>query len=359
MEPLAPDPVGARANSRPQNSSIVRVQNAGTAKTAASGVSFFARALAPDTGGRWFFLAEGRTTAGLPARFAAEAPAGLRAGDRVRVFTAAPSGRGVLYRVLLEPTGPAPGLLSSLGLPEQPAVLALVSAFRFLGLPLEPRRIRRLFDKLSRLEKDGPLPSAAALVAAAADDKGFDATAEAVQAASGLIDPHSGKHGGGRERRERSERGKPDAEGLKKAASEFRSAGNPLSFMNDADGRSGKRWLAFPINFTNSSVEIRATVSLLLNPKDKDPSSRVEFCSIDVSAPSRFWSVRIARGDAGHTTATVLADPSLEPAMEPSLVELSEGFTALGLRVFFSSDRAGQGLAPMDLYGFAPVREEA
>jgi hypothetical protein len=128
--------------------------------------------------------------------------------------------------------------------------------------------------------------------------------------------------------------------------------------MNAVEGRSGKRWLVFPLKFFRGSVEIAASVRLLLNTSNPDLARRVEYCSIDAASPSRYWAFEIfGSGDRGR--AVISADPPQALSDGRLRAAFSAALSPLGVDVVFSEERAERLTQPRDSLDPPFVRVDA
>ena len=359
MKPLAPERSGAGASTTTNALSQTVGKSAGSVQNGESGVSFLARALARESGGLWTFAVESGGAGRRVSSFLAEGVPGLRPGDTVRVVSAVGPGRPAVYRVVADAAALRMEGLTALGLKPDPISFALLSAVRFFGQGVDPRRIRRLHSLAERAAADGGLDTeSAALFAAAADDKGLDISPEALRAAVGLADPRSGSHGSSDRRRQRSRTQVPDTASVKAAVADFQGQVSPLSLMNGAAGRSGKRWLVFPLKFSGNSVEICATVRLLLNPSSPELTGAIEYCSIDVSTPSSRWSIDVF-GGSGSAEAVVRVVPLPALASGRIRAALEKALSPIAAAVRLSDEADSRGRPPLFDAGLAVVREDA
>jgi len=306
--------------------------------------------------GTWLFSAEnGR-------RFSASLPLGLspKVGESLRFAVDARADGTVFYRLADAASASRAEALRmeairSLGLVPDRLSFLLVSVSRAFGIKVDAQRILRLRSLVERAVAGGGLDdSDASFFAVLADDKGLAPSPEAIRAAAFAADPGSPFRD--KPRKEHPRRDPPGAEALSEAAREMQPSGNPLAFMNALDGRSGKRWLLFPFDFARGSVEIKATLRLLLNQSTVDPARMVESFALSVSAPERFWSFEAA---PFSRTLVVRVDPMPQSGSVLLRRRFSEAFAPLGLSVEFD------GLAPsrriFDSDGMDPpsVRTEA
>lgn len=350
MEPLAPGGTGAASNRKTDVRQSPKA--AGPAPASEPGGSFFARVVSDKGGGAWLVKPEGAPGRRAGSSVLASSPGPLLPRELVRVAAErGPDGK-TAYRVLGAAERSAAEALRGLGLPPDPVSAALVSSFRALGLKIEPQRLRHLRRAVEEAVGNGVDGREAARIAAAADDKGFDIQARAIEAVAGSADPGSGGgRGGARDRSGRRRADRLDVPELKAAVAEFQSSGAAGAFLNGAGGRSGKRWLFFPLSFSRGGVDIDASLRFLLHFSSPNTPVRVEYCVLDVRAPSRAWSFEFSGSD-GTETVAVRADPPLRAGDAALRASVAEALSPAGVAAF-------PGGPPPSGAEFPSVREEA
>lgn len=358
MEPVAPDRSGLDVRSSLNAKEVVK--EAGTAPRSGTGFSFMARVVAGGEGGKWTLSAESRP-AGLriSPRFTLSGPPSLKPGDLVRVFVDCSPDGAMSRRIGAANELLRAEALRSLGLPADSAVFALISAARVFGLRVDTQRIRQLHALVDRVSGKGNIEEeAAAAHAAALDDKGLPATEESIAAIAYASDPRSGSHGSDGRRRGRSRSRDLDAGAVREAVADFQESPSLLADFNAAAGRGGKRWMMFPLDFSGRSVELKASLRLLLNTETPNSKNRVEYCALDISSPSRYWSLEVI-GGLGAARAVVRTDPPLGDRDGGVREALREALRPIACAVSFPEGVPAR--QPLDLDSLDPpsVREDA
>ncbi len=335
MEPLAPDRSGGPRLSIPSRTDA---QKAGPAPRSGTGFSFFAKALKDLGGGKWLF-AEDRGGAGA-LRFTASVPFPIRAGDVVRAVRSDGTAGAPAVRILSPLLDARADFIRSLGVVPDSVSLFLVAVARAIGARVDGPRLVKLRSVVREAVSSGGIDEESASAAAlSADEKGVATSADAVRAVSFGAQPESFSDNGKRRRDPRF--GAPDAESVRSSVSEFQGTDDPLAFLNAVVPESGRTWLVFPLDFRRGSIEIAASLSLLLNLNVSDHSRRVEHFALGVRAPSRYWSFA-AKISAG--ILNVRADPPLGAADGSLGAVFAEAFAPLGWSVLLSQDRADRRL---------------
>lgn len=348
-------------------------RSAGPVPTDGAGVFISARAVAREGDGRWLLAAESLSSGAesLPRSFRAALPEGTVPGTLFR-FKARVGEDGVLRLGLPLRSGDrgssAPRQASPVHSPASPqrgdsAAAALLSVIRAFGLSVAPGSFDRLARSVGRAGGDAKL---AALLAAAAADKGLELSDRALAETAAAIDPlrdaggdrgGEGSSGGGNGEDGRGrERGRPgrlsetptaeavssdvvSADLVSAACESVMRGGGPLALMNGVGGADGGRWLFFPLRHSGASIEIRAFLRVLFR------DGEILRLSLDMAGPSRYWFFDMPTGFRPGVRATVACDPPLGSRAEAVGASLSAALAPLGVSVAASPDAVGDRFA--------------
>ena len=225
--------------------------------------------------------------------------------------------------------GQLAALFKTLGLPADRLSHAIISFAKFFSLPLEPRLLLNV-RKASMAQPDSRAPTgqaaqihagadpaailnsrqvglsqqALALAALAAADKGVSLSPAALEEYAAAIDPdqqdaHGGQPDGGGdaedrggaqrdsspEQRDERRSGTASADPallLKERFCESVGSSPALDLLNRLPGRNGRRWLTFPLSFTENGVQFRVSLRILLDG-DSGASYAVRRMSLDIA----------------------------------------------------------------------------
>ena len=228
--------------------------------------------------------------------------------------------------------GQVAALFKTLGLPADRLSHSIISFAKFFSLPLEPRLLANV-RKASMTQPDSSAPAgqtaqiragagpaailnsrqagfsqhALALAALAAADKGVSLSQAALREYAAAIDPdqqdaHGGRSdgqaGGGDaedrggaqrdstpEQRDERRTGTAPADPallLKERFCESAGSSPALDLLNRLPGRNGRRWLAFPLSFTENGVQFCVSLRILLDD-DSGASYAVRRMSLDIA----------------------------------------------------------------------------
>lgn len=343
---------------------VVSQPHTGIADLADSGVLFSARVNAVDRAGAARLAIIGERARGqLTVRL--ENADLVQRGDRLRLRAERqPTGDIRLAILEIEPAAAAtrssPGVSapSAQANAQTNAVLfsRIAEAAALLGIRLEPRLAARLARTLANgFPADRTAAAATAIVAAA--DKGLALETEGVRNLAAAIDPDA--------------RRRPTPEGtmgdyaevpsfdLDLAAAEtvaaelrerfraFQERRSAASLVNKARGRNGKRWIIFPFRIHRKSVDIEASLRLLLNGPRQ---AAVERLDLEAVGPTRSWRFSANFPFQSGAVLNVSSRPPLGADEAAFMRALNAALAGTGLRAIVRPE-GGASASPWEWLG--------
>jgi len=308
--------------------------SAGTAVNLRSGDLVSVQVLKRLGAGRWAVGIKGRT---VPAASELE----LIPGQRLRAQVVIHQGRTVL-RLREGRGGQVEDIVRRAGLPQEPEVRHIVSAFLRSGLGVrseEVLQVRRLLDKL-RLQ-----PRRSARLAAVAMEKGIDPRSPGLEELLPVLD--FGEDRGQRRRyrgRQMPEEDRDFREALPAGLTEEREQDSALQLFNHLGGREGS-WVIIPFHFTwRSGSRLYGTLRLLYDAV-KGTSNRFilvvekevegDAGEVGENEPRRRWSFSLDRGQPGEKGCSMSVfcnDPEAGAAARKEFRQLRAKLQNLGVK---------------------------
>ncbi|QQO09704.1 hypothetical protein [Breznakiella homolactica] len=245
-------------------------------------------------------------------------------------------------------------LITSLGLPPDALSASLISFARYFSLDLEPSRLLQ-FHRIISSFRHGR--EAAALGAAAAEDKGAVLTKESLHLFADAIDPGSrggsgedsppgsnsgdssgggsGRSGSGtrddagdpEKKTDKPRQVPPDASAVREMAAAGASGETVQGILNRLPGKNGRRWAVFPFKFESQGEEFAVTVRILLIGENNS-SCKAGRLAADIRSSRRRWLFVLDRPGEADSAGLVQVSPmgAERKKLERELSELLAGF---------------------------------